>query len=147
MPAIILQNLRSSVQLDPPEGALPSDPPVTRREAFIQSLRDCADFLAAHPTVTAPRYVTLNIFVNTRDEVVTHAKVGAWEKVYNADWFYLRRSFGEDLSLDVTAPREEVCRRVVVGTRDVPAMSARTVEVVEWVCDEGSILSTSEVIS
>lgn len=113
----------------------------TRRAAFIQSLRDCADFLESHPGVWMPRYVTLNVFVNTYDEVVAHAKAATWEKVYNREWFYLQRSFGEDLSLDITTPRETICRKVVVGTVKVPAQPEHTREIVEWVCDDVSLLA------
>ena len=70
----------------------------------------------------------------------THARTATWEKVYNGEWFYLRRDFGEDLSLDIATSRDTVCRRVVVGTETVPATPEREVEVVEWVCDDAVVL-------
>lgn len=108
-----------------------------RRRAFIQSLRDLADFLELHPTVTAPRYNQLNVFVDTREELAEHAKAATWAKVFNGQWFYLSKSFGVDLSFDITADRGLVCRRVVTGTREEPA---KTVEDVEWVCDDPVVL-------
>ena len=113
-----------------------------RRAAFIQSLRDCADFLDRHPSVNVPRYVNLNVFVNTREEIAAHARVTSWEKVYNDTWFYLRKEFGTDLSLDITVQRETVCRKVVTGTRVVPAKPEHEVEDIEWVCDDVSLLAS-----
>ena len=115
----------------------------SRRSAFIQSLRECADFLEQHPSVHVPRYVTLNVFVNTRDEIADHARATTWEKVYNDDWFYLRREFGCDLSLDITTSRETVCRKVVTGKTLVPAKPEHEIDVVEWICDDVSLLKQS----
>lgn len=117
-----------------------------RRAAFIQALRDCADFLESHPAVIAPRYNTMNVFVNTREEVAAQAKAASWEKVYNGDWFYLSRAFGEDLRLDITVEREVMCRKVVTGTRVVPARPEQTVEEFEWRCDEASVLAPAESV-
>ena len=113
----------------------------TRRAAFIQALRDCAVFLERHPSVHAPRYVNLNVFVNTREDIASHARAATWEKIYNDDWFYLRREFGNDLSLDITTQRDTVCRKVITGTRTVPATPEREVEIVEWVCDDVAMLA------
>ena len=112
-----------------------------RKQRFIESLRACATFLETHEGVRAPRYITMNIFVDTRDDLALHARAASWEKHYNDIWFYLRREFGEDLSLDVTAPRDAVCERRVVGTEVVPAQAERTVEIVEWVCEDRSLLA------
>lgn len=118
-----------------------------RRAAFIQSLRECADWLDRHPGVRAPRYVDMNVFVNTREEVAAHAKAATWEKIYNEAWFYLRHSFGADLNIDITAQRETVCRKVVVGKEEVPARPAHEREIVEWVCDDVSLLSEPQAVS
>ena len=114
-----------------------------RRAAFIQDLRDLADFLEHYPTVPVPRYTNLNAFVG-KDEVVAAAKAGSWEKIYNANWFYLRKTFGGGLEFDVTVEREQVCRKVVTKTTTIPAQPERVlpaeeekvVEEFAWVCDE-----------
>lgn len=52
--------------------------------------------------------------------------------------FWLERGFGLDVRLNAFArSRAEVCRRVVVGTEDVPerVTPAHTRELVEWECD------------
>lgn len=112
-----------------------------RRAAFIQSLRDFAAFLEQHPAVKAPRYVNINSFVNTRDEVAAQARAASWEKVWNGDWFYLRKEFGDHLTFDVATDRATICRKVVTGTRTVEAQPERVVEEFTWECDEPSLLA------
>ena len=112
-----------------------------RRAAFIQSLRDCAEWLEQHPSVRAPRYITMNVFTESREEVIAHARAATWEKVYNDDWFYLKHAFGPDLSLDITTSRDTVCRKVVIGTERVPATPEHEREIVEWVCDDAALLA------
>lgn len=113
----------------------------THRAEFIQGLRDLAAFLETHPTVSAPRYTTLNVFLDKREDVVTHARAASWEKVYNENWFYLRRNFPGEIAYEINTSRETVCRKLVTGTRVVPAQPETTVEEVEWVCEERSLLA------
>lgn len=115
-----------------------------KRKAFIESLRACADFLAAHPDVKTPVDVNLYAFVNTRKEIAQQARAATWEKIYSSDWFMLRRTFG-NVQFDVAVSRNEVCHRVVKGTRVIPARPESIVEDVEWVCDEASLLAPVEV--
>ena len=115
-----------------------------RRTAFIQALRECATFLETHPTVKQPVYNVLNVFVNTKDELAAYARVTSWEKTYNGEWFWLAKAFGQDLRLDITVSRETVCRKVVTGTKVVPAVEAqpeRVEETFDWVCEDASLLA------
>ena len=111
-----------------------------RRLDFITSLRACADFLERHPGVQAPRYIDMNVFLKSKDDLIAQAKAApSWEKNYNGEWFYLVRHFGPDLALYMTIEREQVCRRVSAGTQTIPAKPAepaREIEVFDWVCDE-----------
>lgn len=118
----------------------PSFTRAERRSAFIQSLRDAADFFEAHPNVAVPRYTVMNVFLNTREEIVEQARAASWEKVYNDAWFTLLRRFGDDLTVEVNASRETVCRKVVTGSHVVPALPERTIEDFEWVCDDEALL-------
>lgn len=108
-----------------------------RRAAFIRSLRDCATFLEAHPTIGCPVYNVFNVFVDTKAELAAYARAASWEKTYNDSWFALVREFGPDLRLSINAHRSVVCRKVVTGTRIVPEQPERVEEVFGWVCDEG----------
>jgi hypothetical protein len=120
-----------------------SDKDAVRRAAFIQSLRACADFLETHTTVPAPRSCDLHVFVHSKEEVIRQARVATWEKVYFDHWFCLRKTFGEEVSLDITIEREAICRRVVTGQRVAPATPETLVDVVEWQCDDALLASRS----
>ena len=116
-----------------------------RRAAFTTSLRALADFLDAHPGVPCPRYETMNVFLNDREELAAVARLGTWEKVYNDNWFTLKMQFGEELTLEVNTNRNTVCRKVVVGTRIVAAVEAKPEheeDVTEWVCDDAALLGS-----
>lgn len=110
-----------------------------RRLAFTAGLRALADFLDAHPEVPFPRYDTINVFLDDKAQLARIARVGSWEKEYNDSYFSLSRSFGEDLRLDINTSRSKVCRKVVVGTRIVPAVEAKPEheeDVTVWECDD-----------
>lgn len=76
---------------------------------------------------------------------------GKWDKDDRGDQFVLGCRFNEDLKIEITADRESVCTKKVVGTRTrvFPAIEARpeeTVEedVVEYEC--GPLLAGAEVV-
>lgn len=100
-----------------------------------KGLRDLADFLDTHPEVKLndPSHM---VYVGSRETLATIARLGGWRKVYTDDYFNLVRDFDGGVSLSVFTDRGSVCRKVVVGQRTVPATDERTVEIVEWVCDE-----------
>lgn len=108
-----------------------------QRKKFITALRELADFLDAHPTVAVPEYgVTINVFVDSKEELAAHAKTSTWQKQYFDTWFVLSKLFHDRIDYQVNLPREQICRRVVVGTEVVPAQPEREVEKVKWVCEE-----------
>lgn len=106
-----------------------------RRAAFVKGLRDCADFLEAHPSVPAPWSAELNVFANGKDAMAVVAREATWDKAYVGDYFALRQQFGP-VRFDVNCNREVVCRKVVRGTHVVPAQPEREVEDVEWECGD-----------
>lgn len=108
------------------------------RDSFIQGLRDLATFLEDHPGVMTPSWLQINVFPN-KDELAKQARQTSWLKHYNDTWFALRRTFGP-IEYDLSIERQQVCRKVVIGTRIVPAQPAqpeREEETFEWVCEEG----------
>lgn len=114
-----------------------------RRKKFIGDLRALANFLE-QTEVPHPIFNVLGVYVADRAELTQIAKVGRWEKEYVGDWFMLKKTFGEDLTLQYQTEREKVCRRVVTGKRVIPAQEQREVDVIEWVCDDASLLATRE---
>jgi hypothetical protein len=117
-----------------------------RRLDAIQGLRDLADFLESQPLLPVPAYNTLNMSAGSKEDLALYARLCSWEKDYSGEYFSLRKRFKGPLLLDIYLPREEVCRKVVVGTEVVPAREAEpehTIEKYEWICDE-SILHGGE---
>jgi len=133
------------------------------RQAFIDGLHQIADFLAEHPEVPLP-YLggdiragiprhCLPIYLVSgpqREDLAVIAKaMGSASKVVDPDGdrFYVTRRFGA-ITLAASASRDEVCERVVVGTKEVtrevpdPAALAavpkvsvtEVIEQVEWRC-------------
>lgn len=118
---------------------------LARREAFVQSLRALAFFLEDNPQVPAPFNDTMNIFVHGREELAAIARTGNWTKQYSGNYFTLAKAFGEDLSYEVNASRDQVCRKVVTGTRIVPYRPSEPEHeepIEEWICDEASLLGS-----
>ncbi len=118
-------------------------PDIDNRTLFIQGLRDLASFYDAHPQVPPPYQHQVMVFTDDKATLAAIAKAGNWEKVWSDSWFSLKKAFGESLLLEIYVDRSVVCRKVVTGTRVVPATPAteeREEEVTEWVCDDVSLL-------
>jgi hypothetical protein len=107
---------------------------LSQRDALIADLRALAAFLEDHPHVFAPSYVQIDAFPSL-DDYKTTARAASWEKVPIDTWQALRRTFPGGLIYNVNIPREQVCRRVVVGRRFVEAVAAHEIEIVQWQCE------------
>lgn len=141
---------------DPGVSTEVTTPDADGRVAMAAALHAAAEHLLAHPGLPTP-YITSSFtgkaqisyqLMNTAkdDQRRTIAKVaraigGKWEKSAGYDAFYLTQEF-DLLRVTISAEREQVCTRRVVGTETVtlPAVKAapeRTEEreVVEWDCD------------
>jgi hypothetical protein len=114
---------------------------------FIRGLREFADFLEAHPEVPAPTYPDLSIFTDRDGLRLAARALPRAEKVGLGDSFFVLRGEFGNIEVQCMAPREQVCRRVVVGTEEVPekVVPAHTKEVVEWECDEPLLAPPKEV--
>ncbi len=114
-----------------------------RSAEFVKGLREFADFLAAHPDLPVPVAGSHNAFAADKAMLATIARTGVrWTKRAIDEWFYLSVSFTGGHTYDVNLSREQVCRKVVTGTRLVPAVAAREVEEYHWVCDEPLLAET-----
>jgi hypothetical protein len=133
------------------------------RAAYTAGLRALADALDADPGLPLPYDGTtseLSVFTSTKAEAAAYARLlpGKVDKAVT-DGYYGFELHGtlHGLRVLVYAPREQVCERVVLGTREVTrevpdpkALAAvptttvtETVEDVEWIC--GSLLSPEQV--
>src|SRR5690242_12905173 len=104
------------------------------RQDFIDGLHQIADFLAEHPEVPLPHLEsyatgafvpTMSIYlVGDKDQRgllagIARAMGGAEKRVNDAtDRFMVYRRFA-GIALAASAERNEVCERVVTGTREV----------------------------
>ena len=143
----------------------PVDP---RRAAYIDGLRQIADWLEQHPDVPLPYLgfagstklqaqnvpaVPIYVWDDQRQRMAAIARaMGGAEKDAAGDRFRLTRHFA-GIAVVASAERDQVCERIVVGTREVTeevpdpeALAAvpkvtvtKTVEDVEWRC--GSLLA------
>ena len=120
------------------------------QQEWLDSLREMADFLEAHPDLIEP-YLSIICYrfcKGTREEFAkTALQLGASTKSSDATWFQVARKFGIH-TIQVTQPREDICEKKVVGTEEIETeepdpeavaalpkvKTVKTVEKVEWVC-------------
>lgn len=132
------------------------DPDAKDRADYIKGLRLLADVLEASdiplPSHGTSEYMALGWYVTSSDDekaeaaAIVRALGGHWGKDPVGDELFSFKGKIAGLYVDVTAHREAVCTRRVVGTETVTekvatAFEVQTVErdIVEWDC--GSLLS------
>jgi hypothetical protein len=113
---------------------------------FAESLRQLADWYAAHPEAPVPAITTFNVFRQPEQLAADARMLAPCDKVGVDKWFVLRKSFGagdpfDSLTLEFNYARSEVCTPRVVGQRVIPAEPEKVVDVVEWDC--GPILGAA----
>lgn len=126
-----------------------SDEQLRRRE-FVQGLRAVAEFYEKNPSAWYDgMHLTLNMYVwgrAARKALIETARLfGCCNKTYDENNITVSRQFSEQVTLAIFAARARVCRRVVLGSRILPArimpatsevrIPASTIEIVEWECD------------
>jgi hypothetical protein len=60
---------------------------------------------------------------------------GAWNKRYLANYVVYERDFGGSVVYSINLNREDICRKVMTGTKHVDAIEAHDEPVYEWVCE------------
>lgn len=127
-----------------------SNPDQRRRQHFIEGLRAVAQFYEQNPDAWYDGiHLTVNMYIWGRAArqilVRTVRALGPCTKNYDHTNITVSRKFSEQVTLSVFAPRAKVCRRVILGTRILPArtvpasgevhLPATTEEIVAWRCD------------
>lgn len=120
------------------------------RAATIAGLRAAADFFEATPDAPLPYSINLGLHLFTREEFVSAVRaLGKARKNFSTGYAEAKREFGGRVEIRYQAYREQVCERIVVGTKQVEtekpdpeAIAAlpkvkrvETVEEVEWRCE------------
>lgn len=125
------------------------------QRAWIEGLRELADFVEAHPEIDAASTFTLNLWMHEKSDLADWMKRlgGKWDKYTGLDaYFIMRRMFGPH-RIELNANREAVCERTQVGTKTVEkpdpellaAVPLVTVEepVYEWKCPDSLLAEAS----
>jgi hypothetical protein len=113
------------------------------RSEFCDALVEIAEFLESHADVPLPLYPSFTALVPGASELARAAK--ALGKAYKSTlphWVSVGRQFGP-ISLEISARREHVCRRIVTGTKVVPATTVpeHNEDIVEWECPPSLLAS------
>ncbi len=117
------------------------------RAAYIDGLRQIADFLEQHPNVPEPSSPIINVFVQSKNSFQRAIKKsGPWEKRTDGSYVYCRKCFGPHV-FNVNLNHSMICERVVTGKRTVPrqeAIEEYEEEITEWRCPD-SFLSAAPI--
>ena len=119
-----------------------------KRTNYVAQLRRLADLVEANPTMSCPYFGVAVISCENIEKMRFIAKTigGKWDKSADATTFDLNQKICDGLRIILFASRKDVCKRIVTGTRVIPATTlpareeivipAREEEVVEWICPE-----------
>ena len=120
---------------------------------FVAGLRELADLIERAPAVAGPcPSYQHNLFAESGESMAGLAKAigGRWDKVTVGDYFVLRRRIAGDwfsgVTVEINGRHEQVCERVVTGTRTVEIPDPEVVasapkvrieeDVIEWRCPD-----------
>lgn len=113
-----------------------------QREEYCAGLEALAQFLRTNPQCKLPEQVNFIEYTWHKERVVEFAKTaGHVEKDYGEYYVAVLKHFGP-INYGVRISRENVCERVVVGTKTIPGREAYIVpaepaheeEIVKWEC-------------
>lgn len=113
-----------------------------RREARLNEVQALLTFLKENPELPVPWYWanTCDAQADDKEQLLQlRKKLGRKvEKVVESYQFGFKKSFGDHVEYSITVPREEVCERVVTGTRVEPAYTVeeRVVEEYDYICPD-----------
>ena len=94
---------------------------MTEREEFIMGLRQMADFFALNPEIPEPHYYGPYILIGASDVRPIAKRLRTFKKEYEGTDFYMVKHFGPHF-IKFWTSRENVCKKIVVGTKEIPEM-------------------------
>lgn len=136
-----------------------------KRLEYVAALRELADYIESHElpdTIEGywshqvnDTFGPMTLFINTRnkrDFGTLCAGLGSFEKVVTDYSTGAEVKLPAGMKVHVSIGREQVCKRVVIGTKIVPAKEEKIipaepeheVEIVKWECPESFIALKEE---
>ena len=117
-----------------------------REKEFVNGLRELADWIEDHPGFVNPAecdsWYLLKLCHSREDLAKAVQTLGNVEKRPDGNYFNVRRYFGP-LIIEAYISREQVCTKIVKGTRFVPerVVEAYEEQIVEWECSDPLLTS------
>ena len=121
---------------------------------FVSSLRQIADFYAKNQELEVPYFGYSDTFsvypgIEAKKVVPKFARAfGSCEKGSEYGLYFVRKQFGS-IWLSVSTRHEDICERVVVGTKRVEDqtvpeifVAAHDEDIVEWKCPDSLLMET-----
>jgi hypothetical protein len=113
------------------------------QQDYVNGFRAAADFFELHPELIKGSNYSILVPLNSKEELQAAARVmGGFKKKFDDYYVNLTKKFSKTLSMEAYIPRNQVCERVVVGQKEVPAQAAipareaHMEDIVEWRCPE-----------
>ena len=115
---------------------------------IVARIRALADFLETRPLIAARlgwMTDTVNVFARDEEEWVGMRKeLGSYDKKAGSYYLAARHEIADGIAVEVNIDREDVCRKVKVGEREVeveeypedvePTIVTKVEDVFEWEC-------------
>lgn len=130
------------------------------RSEYVDGLRQLADFIEAHPELPGLLHCRAGIYLwgdSAKAELAVAAMaMGTAAKRADDFYFGVEKSFGP-VVLSVKAGRDNVCERVVTGTKTTEYLvppegvemvkKTHTEDIVEWVCPPSLLALADEAVA
>ena len=104
---------------------------MNKKESFVKQLRDLAqlieerDFDFEEANISSTNFF---LFCKNKEAFGRNSKaLGSFNKDASTSWLNSTKSFGENINLQVTIERNQVCEKVKVGTKIIPAKPAEVI--------------------
>jgi hypothetical protein len=130
------------------------------RAEFISGIRSLADWMEQHPSMPTPSSMGVaNIYAGSRARLLElrHACGLKDKATFHDEYVGFRKTFSENVRLEVFCTKDKTCKRVQVGEKVIPATPEmlvpgkpeRVEPVYEWKCPESILMDddTGELVA
>ncbi len=121
-----------------PEELTKEERQAVERETRLESMEMLIDFLRENPIIPLPSWKYSASFSWKNDDLKEVVRaMSPCKKEVTGSFYTLAVTIG-DIKFTTNFNREDVCKKKVVGTREVPEVvyEAHTEDIVEWTCPD-----------